>query len=98
MLGLGYKCTGCGRVGESVDIYDRHRSVCMDRDQIKAKLDALLAHPMPIGIHEPPIVSFGDGTCGVLVDDRGDALTVEEARGYAAAILRAADEAEERNR
>lgn len=57
-----------------------------------------LSLPLPCGMEEPPVVSFGNGECGVLVDDRGDALTVEEARGYAAAILRAADEAEARNR
>jgi hypothetical protein len=43
MLGIGYTCTGCGRVGESTDIYDRHRSVCIDRDDIKQRLSALEA-------------------------------------------------------
>lgn len=43
MLGFGYTCTGCGRVGESADIYDRHRTICMDRDRITAERDQLLA-------------------------------------------------------
>lgn len=41
MLGIGYTCTGCGRVGESLDIYDRHRSVCMDRDRLAAEVERL---------------------------------------------------------
>ena len=57
-----------------------------------------LGPAIPCGMESPPIVSRGDGTCGVLVDDRGDPLDPEEARGWAAAILRAADECEEQNR
>jgi hypothetical protein len=56
-----------------------------------------LAEAQPCGLEAPPIVPLGNGTCGVLVDDRGDALTVSEARAYAAMILRAADAAEEQN-
>lgn len=58
----------------------------------------LLGESQPCGIEPPPIISLGNGSCGVLVDDRGDALTVEETRAYAAMLLHAADECEERNK
>lgn len=50
----------------------------------------------PCGLEEPPIVSLGDGTCGVLIDNGGDPLTPDELRGYAVRLLQLADDAEER--
>jgi hypothetical protein len=60
-------------------------------------LGEMMAHPHPIGMGLPEVVSLGNGTCGVLVDPRGDALTPDEARGYAATIMRMADEADVQN-
>lgn len=60
-------------------------------------VDLLGEHSL-CGVEPPEIVSLGNGQCGVLVDDRGDALTVEETRVYCAMVLRTADKAQEQNR
>lgn len=72
-------------------------ALCGSSEPARAVL-ALLEGNTPIGMEAPPIVSFGDGTCGLLVDDRSDPLDAAEARGWAATILRGADELDERNR
>lgn len=57
----------------------------------------LLGEAAPCGMEPPPIVSLGNGSVGLLVDDRSDPLDVTEARAYAALVQRTADEAHELN-
>lgn len=66
--------------------------------QVARAIVTMLGVAWPCGMEEPPIVSMGDGTCGVLVDNGSDPLTPEELRGYAARLLQLAEEAEERSR
>ncbi|HUS27588.1 MAG TPA: hypothetical protein VMZ53_03745 [Kofleriaceae bacterium] len=68
-----------------------------DKEAARAIL-TLLGVAWPCGLEEPPIVSMGDGTCGVLVDNGGDPLTPDELRGYAARLLQLAEEAEEQSK
>lgn len=63
----------------------------------RAILD-LLGESQPCAMEPPLIVAFQGGTFGLLVDDRADPFTVDEARAYCALVLRTADEAEEMNR
>lgn len=60
-------------------------------------LGEILSAAMPCGMEDPPIVSLGNGSCGILLDDRGDALTPDEVRGYAVRLMQIADEADTRN-
>lgn len=55
-----------------------------------------LGEAQPCMIEKPRIVSFGDGTRGVMLDEpvQKDPLTPQEIRAYCAMLLRCADEAE----
>lgn len=57
-----------------------------------------LAEAQPCTMEPPRLVSFGDGSMGLLFENGGEPLTTDEARAYAAMVLRQIDEAEEHNR
>lgn len=67
------------------------------RNEAAHAIVTLLGSAWPCGMEEPPIVSLGDGTSGVLVDNGSDPLTPDELRGYAVRLLELAEQVEEQN-